>query len=152
MIESLGSHLKCSYNKEYSRYRSPKTILLNVYSCIMAYASRYNKLLWRKTAITTLSELPLINNFYHAGRVHKNNKKPKKGFFYLCKLIFQISCTIFITMFACCKSSGFKEVYFSYDFLRKIKLTPERNHSKCSWGVLFLSRTQFSLHYVERFL
>ncbi len=43
MIESIGSLLKGSYNIEHSRYRNPKTLLLNVYSCIMAYAFRENK-------------------------------------------------------------------------------------------------------------
>ncbi|MBA3751217.1 hypothetical protein H0X06_00230 [Candidatus Dependentiae bacterium] len=43
MIESIGSLLKCRYNIEHSRYRSPKTLSLNVYSCIIAYIFRENK-------------------------------------------------------------------------------------------------------------
>ena len=43
MIESIGSLLKTIYNIEHSRYRSSKTLLLNVFSCIMAYVFRPNK-------------------------------------------------------------------------------------------------------------
>ncbi len=43
MIESIGSLLKGSYNIEHSRYRSSKTLLVNVYSCSMTYAFHKNK-------------------------------------------------------------------------------------------------------------
>ncbi|MBA3751256.1 hypothetical protein H0X06_00430 [Candidatus Dependentiae bacterium] len=43
MIEFSGSVLTCSYNLEHSRYRSPKTLVLKVYSCNMAYAFHENK-------------------------------------------------------------------------------------------------------------
>ncbi|MBA3751957.1 hypothetical protein H0X06_04150 [Candidatus Dependentiae bacterium] len=43
MIECIGSLFKCIYNIEHSRYRSPETLLLNVYSCSRPYAFRENK-------------------------------------------------------------------------------------------------------------
>ena len=51
MIESIGSLLKTACNIEHSRYRSPKTLLLNVFSGIMAYVFRPNKPSIRKKMV-----------------------------------------------------------------------------------------------------
>jgi len=43
VIQSVGAVLKEDYNIEHSRYRSPITLLVNVFSVLAAYIFRENK-------------------------------------------------------------------------------------------------------------